>query len=48
MSRLNKTNVEVKKRMSWFNERIVEFEKRRSCVNMTIKLNLDRKTRHTS
>ena len=43
MSRLNKTNVEDKKRMPMLNKRSIEFEKRRSYVKTTTKLNFDRK-----
>ena len=41
MSRLNKTNVEVEKRMPMLNKRSIEFEKRRSYVKTTNKLNFD-------
>ena len=37
------TNVEVEKRMPMLNKRSIEFEKRRSYVKTTNKLNFDRK-----
>ena len=43
MSRLNKTNVEVAKQMPMLNKRSIEFEKRRSYVKTSNKLNFDRK-----
>ena len=42
MSRLNKTNVEVEKRMSRLNKTNLKVEKRRPFVNTSDKLNFDK------